>query len=96
MNRIVTASFNAARRARGLPVLAVSGRLDAETARELRRWRCFEAGLSQVAAAELAGVTVGRWAAAERGKSLDSDALARVFELWKCLKNAVSSAHSVR
>jgi DNA-binding XRE family transcriptional regulator len=76
------ASFNAARRARGLPVLAVSGRLDAATAAELRRWRCFEAGLTQAAAADLAGVTVGRWRAAERGKRVPADALTLVISLW--------------
>lgn len=85
--------FNAARRARGLPVIdAGAGRtdrtphggrpLDAETRRELRRWRCFEARLRQLDAAERACVTVRAWGDAERGRPV-SDAVRRsILTTW--------------
>ena len=82
--------FQAARRARGLPVLAAYGianggpaaPLDAETRRELRRWRCFEARLRQLDAAERACVTVRAWADAERGRPVLESVRRRILDTW--------------
>jgi len=94
--------FQAARRARGLPVIDPETRttretmyqpahgpacearrpLDAETRINLRRWRCFEARLTQTDAAERAGVTAAAWFAAERGRPV-SDAVRRsILTTW--------------
>ena len=82
--------FQAARRARGLPVLAAYGianggpaaPLDAETRRELRRWRCFEARLRQLDAAEQACVTVRAWGDAERGRPVSDAVRRRILNTW--------------
>ena len=54
----VILDFNAARRARGLPVLASPARLAFQAARSLRLWRCFEARIGQREAAKLAGPSI--------------------------------------
>ena len=82
--------FCAYRRARGLPVPAAYGDpglrnaapLDAETRRALRRWRCFEARLRQLDAAEQACVTVRAWADAERGRPVPESVRRRILNTW--------------
>lgn len=94
--------FNAARRARGLPVIDPETRttrgnlyqsahgpacearhpLDAETRINLRRWRCFEARLTQIDAAERAGVTAAAWFAAERGRPVSDAVRLRILSTW--------------
>lgn len=56
--------------------------LDAETRRALRRWRCFEARLTQLAAAERACVTVRAWGDAERGRPVAEAVRRRIFAAW--------------
>ena len=87
--------FCAYRRARGLPVLAAYGDpkvgnaapLDAETRRALRRWRCFEARLTQLAAAERACVTVRAWGDAERGRPVAEAVRRRILAAWAVPKS---------
>lgn len=82
--------FCAYRRARGLPVPAAYGTpnggnaapLDAETRRALRRWRCFESRLTQIAAAERACVTVRAWGDAERGRPVSEAVRRRILNTW--------------
>ena len=82
--------FCAYRRARGLPVLTLfmdpcggaAAPLDAETRRELRRWRCFEARLRQLDAAERACVTVRAWGDAERGRPVSDAVRLRILNTW--------------
>ena len=82
--------FQAARRARGLPVLTAYGDpkvgnaapLDAETRRALRRWRCFESRLTQIAAAKRACVTVRAWGDAERGRPVSEAVRRRILNTW--------------
>ena len=82
--------FQAARRARGLPVLTLfidpglanAAPLDAETRRALRRWRCFEARLRQLDAAEQACVTVRAWGDAERGRPVSEAVRRRILNTW--------------
>ena len=90
----VILDFAAARRARGLPVagpqptmncIRHSERLPlpAEVRRDLRAWRCFEAKIGQREAAKKACVTVGAWAAAERGRPVDSETAGRILNVWR-------------
>ena len=87
--------FQAARRARGLPVLTAYGDpglgkaapLDAETRRALRRWRCFEARLRQLDAAEQACVTVRAWGDAERGRPVSEAVRRRILNTWEQSKS---------
>lgn len=87
--------FCAYRRARGLPVPAAYGNpnvgnaapLDAETRRALRRWRCFEARLRQLDAAERACVTVRAWGDAERGRPVSEAVRRRILNTWKQSKS---------
>jgi hypothetical protein len=76
-------SFADARRARGLPALAGPGRLDAETAAELRHWRYYVSRLRLRDAAALAGVPEKAWGTAEWGGALHADVLARILEAWR-------------
>lgn len=87
--------FNAARRARGLPALAGPGRLDRATADELRRWRCFDARITQIDAAHGAGVSCRDWAAAECGRAVRADVLARVVCYWNMARNNGNQAGPV-
>ena len=83
--------FQAARRARGLPVLTLFidpglgnvAPLDAETRRALRRWRCFEARLRQLDAAKQACVTVRAWGDAERGRPVSEAVRRRIMNTWE-------------
>ena len=90
----VILDFAAARRARGLPVagphltmncIRHSERLPlpTEVRRDLRAWRCFEAKIGQREAAKKACVTVGAWAAAERGRAVDSETVGRILSVWQ-------------
>ena len=94
--------FCAYRRARGLPVPAAYGNpnggngdpkmgnaapLDAETRRALRRWRCFEARLRQLDAAEQACVTVRAWGDAERGRPVSEAVRRRILATWTTPKS---------
>ena len=87
--------FNAARRARGLPALAGPGRLDRATADDLRRWRCFEVRIKQSDAANAAGVSCHDWAAAECGRAVHADVLARVVCYWQVARNNGNQAGPV-
>ena len=95
----VILDFAAARRARGLPVagphptmnrIRHSERLPlpAEVRRDLRMWRCFEAKIGQREAAKRACVTVGAWAAAERGRAVDPETASLVLSAWKHSENS--------
>ena len=83
--------FCAYRRTRGLPVPALfidpglgnAAPLDAETRRALRRWRCFEARLRQLDAAERACVTVRAWGDAERGRPVSEAVRRRILNTWE-------------
>ena len=79
--------FCAYRRARGLPdpsrEVSVAAPLDAETRRALRRWRCFEARLRQLDAAERACVTVRAWGDAERGRPVSEAVRRRILNTWE-------------
>ena len=72
--------FNAARAARGLAVLAPPDCLDRRTAAALRRWRCFEARMSQREAAELAGVTPREWQRLETGRTVARQSMNRALD----------------
>lgn len=61
--------------------------LDAETRRALRRWRCFEARLTQFAAAERACVTVRAWGDAERGRPVADAVRRRILAAWTVPKS---------
>ena len=87
--------FCAYRRTRGLPVPALfidpglgnAAPLDAETRRALRRWRCFEARLRQLDAAERACVTVRAWGDAERGRPVSDVVRRRILNTWEQSKS---------
>ena len=87
--------FCAYRRARGLPVPALfidpglgnAAPLDAETRRALRRWRCFEARLRQLDAADRACVTVRAWGDAERGRPVADAVRMCILNTWEQSKS---------
>ena len=84
----VIIDFAAARRARGLAAIGQQSDprrrpLPAEVRRDLRAWRCFEAKIGQREAAKKACVTVGAWAAAERGRAVDSETVGRILSVWQ-------------
>ena len=87
----VIIDFAAARRARGLAAIGQQGDsrrgpLPAVVRRDLRAWRCFEAKIGQREAAKVARVTVGAWAAAERGRAVDSETVGRILRVWQSVK----------
>lgn len=83
--------FNAARLARGLaPVAPPTLRLLLKPAAELRRWRCFEARLTQAAAAELARISPREWQRLETGRALPRAAALRALE-WAQVQARVST-----
>ena len=60
---------------RGLAAVAPpTMRLPPTPAADLRRWRCFEARLSQTEAAELAGISAREWQRLETGRTVSRTA----------------------
>lgn len=71
----------AARRRRGLPALSAPGRLDTESARALRLWRCYTARWTQRDAAAAAGVSLRQWVAVETARTVPPPVLARCLAI---------------